>query len=110
MLASLDTTTGALTEIVIPGSIPAAFYRAPDGTFWLPQTSGRLQRVYRDPQNPGQYKVLDYRSPSTFAYADMVVSPDGAFWLADFGNNRIVRWTPPDDPDADPEPEIAWTC
>jgi hypothetical protein len=53
--------------------------------------------------------VLDYRSASTFAYADMVVAPDGAFWLADFGNNRIVKWTPPDDPDADPDPEISWT-
>ncbi|HEY2797351.1 MAG TPA: hypothetical protein VGK26_05630 [Thermoanaerobaculia bacterium] len=108
-IASLDTTTGALTEIVVPGSIPAAFYRAPDGTFWLPQTSGRLQRVYKDPLNPSQYKVLDYRSTLTFAYADMVVGPDGAFWLADFGNNRIVKWTPPDDPTADPEAETSWT-
>jgi streptogramin lyase len=109
VIASLDTTTGALTEIVVPGSIPAAFYRAPDGTFWLPQTSGRLQRVYKDPQNPSQYKVLDYRSASTFAYADMVVAPDGSFWLADFGNNRIVKWKPPDDPNADPDPETSWT-
>ena len=109
VIASLDTTTGALTEIVVPGSIPAAFYRAPDGTFWLPQTSGRLQWVFPDPLNPGQYKVNDYRSPATFAYADMVVGPDGAFWLADFGNNRIVRWAPPTDPTADPEPEISWT-
>jgi streptogramin lyase len=109
VIASLDTTTGALTEIVVPGSIPAAFYRAPDGTFWLPQTSGRLQWVYKDPQNPGGYKVNDYRSQSTFAYSDLVVAPDGTFWLSDFGNNRIVHWTPPTDPDADPGPETSWT-
>ncbi|HEY1251536.1 MAG TPA: hypothetical protein VGH97_10125 [Thermoanaerobaculia bacterium] len=109
VIASLDTTTGALTEIVVPGSIPAAFYRAPDGTFWLPQTSGRLQWVYKDPLNPGQYKVNDYRSQSTFAYSDMVVAPDGSFWLSDFGNNRIVNWTPPTDPNADPGPETSWT-
>lgn len=109
VVASLDTVTGELTETIIPGSIPAAFYRAPDGTIWLPQTSGRLQRVYADPDNPGQFKVLDYKSAATFAYADMVVGPDGAFWLADFGNNRIVKWTPPADPNAAPDPETSWT-
>ena len=89
--ASLDTTTGALTEWVIPGSIPAAFYRAPDGKVWLPQTSGRLQSF-----DPATLAVIDYRSTSTFAYSDMVVGPDGAFWLTDFGNNRLVRWVPGD--------------
>ena len=70
--ASLDTTTGALTEWVIPGAIPAAFYRspAPDGRVWLPQTSGRLQSF-----NPSTLEVIDYRSPLTFAYSDMVKGP-----------------------------------
>ena len=76
---------------MIPGAIPAAFYRAPDGKVWLPQTSGRLQSF-----DPTTLQVLDYRSPLTFAYSDMVVGPDGAFWLTDFGNNRLVRWTPGD--------------
>ena len=31
---------------------------------------------------------------ATFAYADMAVGPDGALWLVDFGNNRIVRYVP----------------
>jgi streptogramin lyase len=109
VFASLDTTTGALTEWVIPGSIPAGFYRAPDGTVWLPQTSARLQRIFPDPADPSRYKVLDYRSAATFAYADMVVAPDGAFWLADFGNNRIVRWMPPASPDDPPGQETSWT-
>ena len=85
----LDTSTGLLTEWVIPGSIPAAFYRAPDGTVWLPQSAGVLQSVNLD-----TLAVLNYKSLATFSYADMVVAPDGAFWLADFGNNRIVRWVP----------------
>ena len=50
VFASLDTTTGALTEWVVPGSIPAAFLRtkAPDHRVWLPQTSGRLQSLNLD--------------------------------------------------------------
>jgi hypothetical protein len=84
----LDTTTGALHEWVVPGSKPAAFYRTPDGnTVWLPQTNGRLQAV-----NLNNLQVTDYRSPETFAYADAVLGPDGALWLADFGDNRIVRY------------------
>ena len=87
--ARLDTVSGELTEYVIPGTIPAAFYRAPDGTVWIPQSASALQAF-----NPQTLTVTSYRSPGTFSYADMVVGPDGAFWLADFGNNRIVRWVP----------------
>jgi streptogramin lyase len=87
--ARLDTTTGDLTEWVVPGTIPAAFYRAPDGLVWLPQTAAVLQSF-----NLETLAVTNYRSPGTYSYADMVVGPDGAFWLADFGDNRIVRWMP----------------
>ncbi len=53
IFGSLNTTTGLLTEWVIPGSIPAAFHRMPpdqDGKVmvWLPQTSGRLQSFNLD--------------------------------------------------------------
>lgn len=88
-LARLDTTTGALTEWVIPGTIPANFYRAPDGLVWLPQTAAVLQSF-----NPDTLQVINYRSVGSYSFADMVPGPDGAFWLADFGNNRIVRWVP----------------
>jgi hypothetical protein len=39
-------------------------------------------------------QVLDYRSAKTFAYSDVVFGPDGALWMADFGDNRIVRYEP----------------
>ena len=99
--ASLNTVTGELTEWVIPGSIPAAFYRVPDGSgkVWIPQSSSRLQLF-----NPVDLTTTDYRSQATFAYADMVVGPDGVFWLADFGNNRIVKFDP-----AKPTEETFWT-
>lgn len=97
--ASLNTVTGALTEWVIPGSIPAAFYRAPDGKVWFPQSSSRLQSF-----DPATLQVVDYRSQATFAYADMAVGPDGVFWLADFGNNRIVKFDP-----KKPTEETFWT-
>lgn len=87
--ASLNTATGALTEWVVPGSIPAAFYRAPDGKVWIPQTNGRMQSV-----DLNSLQAVDYRSTGTFAYADMVLGPDGALWLTDFGDNRIVRYVP----------------
>ncbi len=87
--AKLDTTNGSLTEWVVPGTIPAAFYRAPDGTVWLPQSGATLQSLNLD-----TLQVVNYRSPLTYAYADLVVAPDGTFWMADFGNNRIVRWVP----------------
>ena len=89
MLGRLDTTSGELKEWDIPGSIPAAFWRAPDGTWWIPQSGGVLQNVNLD-----TLEVKNYRSQASFAYADAVPGPDGALWLADFGNNRIVRYVP----------------
>jgi len=87
-IGRLDTVSGALREYIIPGSRPAGFYLAPDGSkLWVPLTSGRLQSI-----DLNTLAVTDYRSTLTFAYSDMVVGPDGAFWLTDFGNNRIVRW------------------
>jgi sugar lactone lactonase YvrE len=96
--AKLDTSTNQLTEWVVQGTIPAAFYRAPDGLVWLPQSAAILQSLNLD-----TLEVVNYRSPLTYAYADMVVAPDGAFWLADFGDNRIVRWVP------GAETETSWT-
>jgi streptogramin lyase len=89
MIGRLDTTTGALREWDIPGSIPAAFWHAPDGTWWIPQSGGILQNVNLD-----TLAVRNYRSQTTFAFADMVLGPDGNLWLADFGNNRIVKYAP----------------
>jgi sugar lactone lactonase YvrE len=97
-LGRLDTTTGALTEWVIPGSIPAAFYKDPDGNYWIPISGGSLQKI-----DLTALSAVNYRSQATFAYADMVVGPDGALWLVDFGNNRIVRYVP------DAATETSWT-
>jgi streptogramin lyase len=89
-IGRLDTVSGAIREWIIPGSRPAAFYRSPDGSrLWVPLTNGRLQLI-----DLNTLVATDFRSTATFAYSDMVVGPDGAFWLADFGNNRIVRWVP----------------
>jgi streptogramin lyase len=96
--ARLDTSTGDLTEWVIPGTIPASFYRAPDGLVWLPQSGAVMQSF-----NPKTLQVLNYRSAGTYAYADLTVAPDGSFWLADFGDNRIVHWVP------GAATEISWT-
>lgn len=89
IFARLDTETGQLREWDVPGSRPAAFAMTPDGKVWIPQTNGRLQSV-----DLNTLDVVDYRSTKTFAYSDMVVGPDGALWLSDFGNNRIVRYEP----------------
>jgi streptogramin lyase len=89
-IGRLDTVSGAIREWIIPGSRPAAFYRSPDGSrLWVPLTSGRLQLI-----DMNTLVATDFRSTQTFAYSDMVVGPDGAFWMIDFGNNRIVRWVP----------------
>jgi streptogramin lyase len=97
-LGRLDTTSGELREWVIPGSRPAGFYRAPDGKVWIPETNGRLQSV-----DLASLEVVDYRSTKTFAYTDLAVGSDGALWMADFGNNRIVRYVPGSDK------ETSWT-
>jgi streptogramin lyase len=89
VFARLDTTTGQLREWILPGSVPAAFYLAPDGKVWIPQTNGRLQSM-----DLTTLAVVDYRSTQTFAYSDLAVAPDGTFWMSDFGNNRIVHYTP----------------
>ena len=88
-IAKLDTVTNQITEWTIPGSIPAAFYHAPDGTWWVPITGAALLNVNLD---TGVTTV--YRSPATTWYADMAVDSEGVLWLADFGNNRIVRYEP----------------
>ena len=104
IFARLDTATGALREWILPGSKPAGFWRAPDGKVWVPQTDGRLQSLDLD-----TLEVVDYKSRSadgtvfTFAYSDIVPGPDGAMWMTDFGNNRIVRFEPGADT------ETSWT-
>ena len=85
IFAKLDTTTGALTEWVVPSTIPASFYRAPDGLVWLPMSAGVLQSLNLD-----TLEVVNYRSTGTYSYADMIVAPDGAFWLID----AIASWQP----------------
>jgi streptogramin lyase len=101
--ARLNTTTGEMSEWIIPGTIPAAFYRAPDNSVWLPQSASVLQRVQCSLTNPTppiescpvqNLQVTNYRSLATYAYADMIVAPDGTLWLADFGDNRIVKYVP----------------
>ena len=89
VVARLDTSNGQLREWILPGSRPAGFYRAPDGKIWVPQTNGRLQSL-----DPATLDVVDYRSPKTFAYSDVVPGPDGTIFMSDFGNNRIVRYKP----------------
>ncbi len=88
-IARLDTLTNQVTEYVIPGSIPAAFHRGPDGTWWVPITGAALLNVNLD---TGETTV--HRSALTTWYSDMAVAADGTLWLADFGNNRIVKYVP----------------
>jgi streptogramin lyase len=96
IFGQLDTTNGQVREWEVPGSRPAGFYRAADGKVWIPQTDRRLQSV-----DLTSLEVVDYRSGSsdglgtqTIAYSDIVAGPDGALWMTDFGNNRIVRFEP----------------
>ena len=89
VLARLDTRNGQLREWIVTGSRPAGFIRTADNRVWLPQTDRRIQQLDLDTRI-----VVDYRSLVTVAYSDVVMGPDGALWLVDFGNNRIVRWEP----------------
>ncbi|MGH9399343.1 MAG: hypothetical protein ACRD00_03170 [Thermoanaerobaculia bacterium] len=104
IFARLVTTTGALREWVLPGSKPAGFWRAGDGKVWVPQTDGRLQSL-----DLATLQVVDYRSRSadgkvfTFAYSSINYGPDGALWMTDFGNNRIVRY------EMGADTETSWT-
>jgi streptogramin lyase len=107
ILGRLDTTNGHVREWEVPGSRPAGFYRAPDGKVWIPQTDRTrgLQSVDIE-----TLEVVDHRSgqtdgtgTQTIAYSDIVVGPDGALWMTDFGNNRLVRYVP------DASTETSWT-
>ena len=86
IIAKLDTTTGNLLEYVLPISRPAGFYRTADQKMWVAQTAGVLEFV--DLQT---LEVKDYRAnPVSFA-GTLNVGPDGALWMTDFANNRIIR-------------------
>lgn len=98
VFARLDTRTGQLREWIVPGTRPSGFIRTADGKVWLPQTDRRLQLLDLETR-----AVTDYRSRFTIAYTDVVLGPDGALWLVDFGNNRIVRFEP------GAATETAWT-
>ena len=98
VLGRLDTRNGELREWVVTGSRPAGFIRTSDNRVWLPQTDRRIQLLELD-----TLRVVDYRSPVTVAYSDVVLGPDGALWLVDFGTNRIIRWEP------GAATETAWT-
>jgi hypothetical protein len=39
-------------------------------------------------------RITAYRGPNSFAYSGIVAGTDGNLYLADFGNNRIVRINP----------------
>ncbi len=97
-IAKLDTVTNQVTEWTLPGSIPAAFYHAPDGTWWVPITGAALLNA-----NFETGVTTVYRSAFTTWYSDMVVDAEGTLWLSDFGNNRIVRYVPGSDK------ETSWT-
>jgi hypothetical protein len=85
----LDTVTGEIREWEVPGGRPGGFYRSPDGKVWIPQTNQKLQSVDLE-----TLEVVDYRSTATIAFSDILLGPDGALWMTDFGNNRIVRYEP----------------
>ena len=100
IIGKLDTTTGNLLEYVLPISIPAGFYRTPDGKkMWVAQTAGVLELVDLE-----TLAVTDYRAnPVSFA-GTMTLGPDGALWMTDFANNRIIRHDMSND-----TTEKAWT-
>jgi streptogramin lyase len=85
----LDTVSNEIREWEVPGGRPGGFYRAPDGKVWIPMTNQKLQSVDLE-----TLEVVDYRSTVSFAFSDILPGPDGALWMTDFGNNRIVRYEP----------------
>src|SRR4030095_1984551 len=77
------STTGGLGKVWVPLSA-ASVYGLELIDFHAPQV----------PPDPTRPAITRYNSIAPSSYADMIVAPDGAFWLVDFGNNRIVRWVP----------------
>jgi streptogramin lyase len=88
VFAKLDTETNVMTEWILSISRPAGFYRDPDGvTVWIAMSQGTLVRL-----NLSSLQVDDFRSPHSVAYSGLLLGPDGALYLSDFGSNRIVRF------------------
>src|SRR5262249_9587587 len=93
VFAMLDTTTNLMTEWILPLSKPGGFVREPDGTVWIAMSEGSLVHL-----NLQSLTVDSYRGPNVSGvfsgYSGIVPGPDGLLYLADFGNNRVVRVDP----------------
>jgi hypothetical protein len=99
VLGKLDTTTGEMTEWILPLAKPAGFIREPDGvTVWIAMSQGSLVKLRLD-----TLEVTGLRAPDSVAYSGLIRGPDGFLYLTDFGNNRVVRF------DENALTETSWT-
>lgn len=90
VFGKLDTTTGLMTEWIMPISKPSGFLREPDGvTVWVAMSQGSLLRI-----NLETLAVDSFRAPDSMAYSGLISGSGGLFYLLDFGNNRVVQVDP----------------
>jgi streptogramin lyase len=84
--AQLDTSTGNLTEWVLPTARPSAFLHNGNDV-WFAMSQGTLEHL-----DLTTLAVTDYRTPDSLACSTLVQAPDGSLFATDFGGNRIFRF------------------
>ena len=90
------TAAGAVTEYSLP-AVPGALAAGADNTIWfaVAAATGGVDRIARVTQ-AGDVTLIPL-TRTTGAVADMVLGPDGNFWLAQPSASKVSRVTPTGD-------------
>jgi streptogramin lyase len=91
-IASLNPSTGVISEYAVPTANAAPFFitAGPDGNLWF--TEENAAKIGRF--NPHTAAFTEYSLPGTGVPNGIVTGPDGNLWFCDAGNGAIGQIVP----------------
>ena len=85
-VSNINSTTGAVTHVMIPGDTPSNLTAGPGGSlFFTDSPAGKIGQI-----DPATHNVVEYPlSKTTSAPFAMVLGSDGLLWFTEAGGNAI---------------------